>query len=79
MNSDWWRSNHPKSRYEMLQHCYPNFTGNITDEMIEHIRSIFDSTYTKPKVYTLQEISNVFKEKCDIHYTVEFLNKLFNT
>lgn len=36
---NWWMDNHPKSRYEMIQYFYPNYTGPITIEMIINIKS----------------------------------------
>ena len=56
---EWYYSNHPKSRYEMLKHCYPNFTGDITIEMIKHIKEVFNKSHIKPILYTEEEVEEL--------------------
>lgn len=45
---------------------FPGFTEGISAK-----------EYHEPEKYTLQEISDIFKLE-GIHFTVEFLNKIFN-
>lgn len=53
---DWWKGNHPKTRYEMIQHCYPKYTGKITITMIETIFNTYKDKSDK------EIIDYVFKD-----------------